>query len=147
MLDYLYTSLTEQQVKKTTWERRLAAIRKYLSVIHKINLKGEGGVTYELSGIRKMYQEDQYAHLTQVRGKSAIDKKELTDMLHRLPIRAKAICLVNLVTANRSSEMVRLKINDFDLNNKCVHVYLKKQKDGRRSGSHRKLSSNRQLYM
>ncbi|WP_239457308.1 tyrosine-type recombinase/integrase [Planococcus versutus] len=68
-----------------------------------------------------MYQEDQYAHLTQVRGKSAIDKKELTDMLDRLPIRAKAICLVNLITANRPSEMVRLKINDFDLKNKCVH--------------------------
>ncbi|WP_251048053.1 tyrosine-type recombinase/integrase [Planococcus sp. ISL-109] len=49
-------------------------------------------------------------------------------MLHCLPIRAKAICLVNLVTANRPSEMVRLKISDFDLNNKCVHVYLKKQK-------------------
>jgi len=128
MLDYLYISLTEQQVKKTTWERRLAAIRKYLSVIHKIDLKGEAGVAYELSGIRKMYQEDQYAHLTQVRGKSAIDKKELTDMLLRLPIRAKAICLVNLVTANRPSEMVRLKINDFDLKNKCVHVYLKKQR-------------------
>lgn len=128
MLDYLYISLTEQKVKRTTWERRLAAIKKYLSVIHKIDLKGETGVAYELSGIRKMYREDQYAHLTQVRGKSAIDKKELTDMLNRLPIRAKAICLVNLVTANRPSEMVRLKINDFDLNNKSVHVYLKKQK-------------------
>lgn len=128
MLDYLYISLTGQQVKKTTWEHRLAAIRKYLSVIHKIDFKGEAGVAYELSGIRKMYQEDQYAYLTQVRGKSAIDKKELTDMLNDLPIRAKAICLVNLVTANRPSEMVRLKINDFDLKNKCVHVYLKKQK-------------------
>ncbi len=128
MLDYLYISLTEQQVKKTTWERRLAAIRKFLNVIHKIDFKGEAGVAYELSGIRKMYQEDQYAHLTQIRGKSAIDKKELTNMLYRLPIRAKAICLVNLVTANRPSEMVRLKINDFDLKNRCVHVYLKKQK-------------------
>ncbi|XKE94434.1 site-specific integrase [Metaplanococcus flavidus] len=128
MLDYLYISLTEQQVKKTTWERRLAAIRKYLSVIHKIDLKGQADVAYELSGIRKMYQEDRYAHLTQVRGKSALNKKELMDMLHCLPIRAKAICLVNLVTANRPSEMVRLKISDFDLNNKCVHVYLKKQK-------------------
>ncbi len=128
MLDYLYFSLTEQQVKKTTWERRLAAIRKYLSVIHKIDLKGQAGVAYELSGIRKMFQEDQYAHLTQVRGKSALNKKELMNMLDCLPIRAKAICLVNLVTANRPSEMVRLKISDFDLNNKCVHVYLKKQK-------------------
>lgn len=128
MLDYLYTSLTEQQIKKTTWERRLAAIRKYLNVIHKIEFKGEAGVAYELSGIRKMYQDDQYGHLIQVRGKSAIDEKELMGILNNLPIRAKAICLVNLVTANRPNEMVRLKIRDFDLKNKSVYVYLKKQK-------------------
>jgi len=128
MLDYLYVSLADHRVKKTTWERRLAAIRKYLSVIHKMDLKGDAGVAYELSGIRKMYQEDQYVHLTQVRGKSALNKKELTDIIHHLPIRAKAICLVNLVTANRPSEMIRLKVRDFDLNNRTVHVYLKKQK-------------------
>lgn len=74
-----------------------------------------------------MYPEDQYARLTQVRGKSTFDKKELMDILDSLFIRARGICLVNLVTANRSSEMVRLKISDFDLNNKCVHVYLKKR--------------------
>lgn len=128
LLDYLYISLTEQKVKKTTWERRLAAIRKYLSVIHRIEFKGEARVAYELSAMRKMYREDQYVHLIQVRGKSAIDKKELMDVLSNLPIRAKAICLVNLVTANRPNEMVRLKISDFDLKNKSVHVYLKKQK-------------------
>lgn len=128
MLDYLYISLINQRIKKTTWERRLAAIRKYLGVIHKIELKGEARVAYELSAIRKMYREDQYAHLLQVRGKSAIDKKELMDLLNSLPTREKAICLVNLVTANRPNEMVRLKISDFDLKNKFVHVYLKKQK-------------------
>ncbi|WP_236015339.1 site-specific integrase [Planococcus soli] len=128
MLDYLYISLTEKRIKKTTWERRLAAIRKYFSVIHRIEFKGETRVAYELSAMRKMYREDQYAHLLQVRGKSAIDKKELTTTLNNLPIRAKAICLVNLVTANRPNEMVRLKIRDFDLKNKSVHVYLKKQK-------------------
>lgn len=128
MLDYLYISLIEQKVKKTTWERRLAAIRKYLSVIHRIEFKAEARVVYELSAIRKMYREDRYAHLLQVRGKSAIDKKELMDILNRLPIRAKAICLVNLVTANRPNEMVRLRVRDFDLKNRFVHVYLKKQK-------------------
>lgn len=66
--------------------------------------------------------------MIQVRGKSAIDKKELMGILNNLPIRAKAICLVNLVTANRPNEMVRLKIRDFDLKNRSVHVYLKKQK-------------------
>lgn len=128
MLDYLYISLTEQRIKKTTWERRLAAIKKYLSVIYKIEFKGEARIAYELSAMRKMYREDQYAHLLQVRGKSAIDKKELMDILNRLPIRAKAICLVNLVTASRPTEMVRLKVRDFDLKNRSVQVYLKKQK-------------------
>ncbi|WP_432356082.1 tyrosine-type recombinase/integrase [Sporosarcina sp. A2] len=128
LLDYLYISLTIQRIKKTTWERRLAAIRKYLSVMHSIEFKGEARVAYELSAMRKMYREDEYAHLIQVRGKSAIDKRELMDTLNKLPIRAKAICLVNLVTANRPNEMVRLKISDFDLKNRSVHVYLKKQK-------------------
>ncbi|WP_338657131.1 tyrosine-type recombinase/integrase (plasmid) [Sporosarcina psychrophila] len=128
LLDYLYISLTKQRVKKTTWERRLSAIRKYLSVIHSIEFKGEARFAYELSAMRKMYREDEYAHLIQIRGKSAIDKSELMHTLNKLPIRAKAICLVNLVTANRPNEMVRLKISDFDLKNKSVHVYLKKQK-------------------
>ena len=57
------------------------------------------------------------------------------DTLNKLPIRAKAICLVNLVTANRPNEMVRLKIADFDIKNRSVHVYLKKQKDGILNGS------------
>src|SRR5690606_22646977 len=90
--------------------------------------KGEARVAYELSAMRKIYHEDQYAHLLQVRGKSAIDKKELMGILNGLPIRAKAICLVNLITANRPNEMVRLKVRDFDLKNRSVHVYLKKQK-------------------
>ncbi|AXI00976.1 site-specific integrase [Sporosarcina sp. PTS2304] len=128
LLDYLYVSLTEQKIKKTTWERRLSAIRKYLSVVHSIEFKGLARVAYELSAMRKMYHEDQYAHLIQVRGKSAIDKRELMDTLNKLPIRAKAICLVNLITANRPNEMVRLKVSDFDLKNRSVHVYLKKQK-------------------
>lgn len=128
MLDYLYISLTEQQVKKTTWERRLAALRKYLSVIHGIEFKREVRVAYELSAMRKMYREDQHAHLLQVHGKSAIDKKQLMAILNRLPMRERTICLVNLVTANRPNEMVRLRIRDFDLKNRSVHVYLKKQK-------------------
>ncbi|WP_233569684.1 tyrosine-type recombinase/integrase [Planomicrobium sp. Y74] len=97
-------------------------------MIHKIEFKGEARVAYELSAMRKMYRVDQYAHLLQVRGKSATDKKELMDILNSLPIRANAICLVNLVTANRPTEMVRLRVRDFDLKNRSLHVYLKKQK-------------------
>ncbi|WP_233204414.1 hypothetical protein [Sporosarcina sp. P17b] len=61
LLDYLYISLTKQRIKKATWERRLAAIRKYLTLIHSIDFKGRSRVAYELSAMRKMYREDQYA--------------------------------------------------------------------------------------
>lgn len=78
--------------------------------------------------------------MLQVRGKPAIDKKELMDTLNSLHTREKATCLVNLITTNRPSEMVRLKISDFDLKNKSVYVYLKKQKNGILNGSRQKLS-------
>lgn len=38
-----------------------------------------------------------------------------------------ALCLVNLITANRPSEMVRLKVSDFDLENNTVQVMMVKQ--------------------
>ena len=42
-------------------------------------------------------------------------------------MRKRAICLVNLITANRPSEMVRLKVSDFDLDNRAVNVMMVKQ--------------------
>jgi len=128
MLDYLYGSLMEQKVKKTTWERRLAAIKKHLAVIHRIDFKKETEVTSELSAMRRIYGEEGNAHLIRVQGKSSVDKAELLDMILKLPTREKAICLVNLITANRPNEMVRMKIKDFNLEGRTVDVYLMKQK-------------------
>lgn len=128
MLDYLYVSLTEQRIKKNTWERRLAAIRKHLTVVHGVDFKTELGVSNELAAMRKMYAEEQHADLIQTKGKSAVDKQELLDLIYKLPTREKAITLVNLITANRPNEMVRLKVKDFDLEGRVVSVYLKKQK-------------------
>ena len=128
MLDYLYGSLMEQKVKKTTWERRLAAIKKHLAVIHRIDFKKETDVTSELSAMRRIYSEEGNAHLIRVQGKSSVDKAELLEMILKLPTREKAICLVNLITANRPNEMVRMKIKDFNLEGRTVDVYLMKQK-------------------
>ena len=128
MLDYLYGSLMEQKVKKTTWERRLAAIKKHLAVIHRIYFKKETEVTSELSAMRRIYGEEGNAHLIQVQGKSSVDKAELLEMILKLPTREKAICVVNLITANRPNEMVRMKIKDFNLEWRTVDVYLMKQK-------------------
>lgn len=128
MLDYLFVSLTVHKVKKTTWERRLAAIRKHLSVTQGIDFRAEPGVARELSGMRKKFLEEQFVDQTKLKGKSAGDKQEILNMLGALPVREKAITLVNLITANRPSEMVRLKVKDFDLEGRSVDVYLKKQK-------------------
>lgn len=128
MLDYLYGSLMEQKVKKTTWERRMAAIKKHLAVIHRIDFKKETEVTSELSAMRRIYGEEGNAHLIRVQGKSSVDKAELLEMIFKLPTREKAICLVNLITANRPNEMVRMKIKDFNLEERTVDVYLMKQK-------------------
>lgn len=129
MLDYLYVSLTEQKVKKNTWERRLAAIRKYLTVAYDVNFRTEENVAKELTAMRKMYEEEQNAHLIRVQGKSPVNKDELLELINELPTRARAICLVNLITANRPNEMVRLKVRDFNFEGRTVSIYLKKQKE------------------
>lgn len=128
LLDFLYTSLTIQNVKKSTWEKRLAAIKKYLNVFYHLNVKEELEALEEITLMRKIYKEEQYKELILVEGKSAVNKEELLDMIRRLPTRAKAICLVQLITTNRPNEMVRLKVKDFFLDQKYVKVYLKKQK-------------------
>lgn len=89
MLNYLYSSLIEKKVKKTTWERRLAAIKKHLLVMHKINFNKELDVANELSVMRKIYMEEQNAYLFKVEGKSAVDKPELLKLIRKLPIREK----------------------------------------------------------
>lgn len=123
MLDYLYGSLMEQKVKKTTWERRLAAIKKHLAIIHRIDFKKETDVTSELSAMRRIYSEEGNAHLIRVQGKSSVDKSELLEMILKLPTREKAICQVNLITANRPNEMIRMKIKDFNLEGRTVEIY------------------------
>lgn len=127
MLDYLYISLKEQRIKKTTWERRLAAIRKHLTVNHGIDFKSESHVSEELSAMRKIYKEEERADQIVLEGQSPMDKQEILDMIHELPVREKAICYVNLITANRPSDMVRMQIKDFDFNGRFVRVYLPKQ--------------------
>lgn len=130
MLDYLYVSLKEQRVKKTTWERRLSAAKKHLSVTHGLTL--DEAAKRELAGMRSIYKREEYAELNHIQGQNATDKDELLAMIDKLDARAKAVCLVNLITANRPSEMVRMKIKDFDLTDRSVLVFMKKQKESKR---------------
>lgn len=127
MLDYLYTSITEQRVKKTTWELRLVAIRRHLTVTDGINFADQPQVGSTLKALRAFFKEEGRADQIRLEGKSAVNKEELMGMIQALPVREKAITLINLVTANRPSEMVRLRIKDFNLEGRFVSVYLEKQ--------------------
>lgn len=127
MLDYLYTSITEEKVKKTTWELRLVAIRRYLIVTHSVNFENEPQVASTLKALRAFFKEEGRADQIRLQGKSAVDKQELLNMIYKLPVREKAITYVNLITANRPSEMVRMKVKDFNLEGRFVSVYLEKQ--------------------
>ncbi|MEI3614230.1 tyrosine-type recombinase/integrase [Pseudogracilibacillus sp. SO30301A] len=75
-----------------------------------------------------LYNDEENKDLIKLGGKQKVDRDDLMELVRNLPIREKAICLVNLITANRPSEMVALKIKDFELENNSVSIYMKKQK-------------------
>ncbi|GKW46917.1 site-specific integrase [Planococcus sp. NCCP-2050] len=125
-IDFLHLSILVERVKKSTWEKRVVAIRKYLAVTRKVTF--DETCKEQLSFMRKMFQTDENADLIKLEGKSNVNKDHLVESLHLLSARPKAICLVNLYSGNRPNEMVRLKIKDFDLEGFTLSVYLKKQK-------------------
>lgn len=127
LLNYLAHSMTQEGIKKTTWERRLAAAKKYLAVTHDLHFTDEDRRV--IADLRKVYSLEDYKEKTHIEGQPAADKAELMDMIEKMDPRARAICLVNLVTANRPSEMVRMKIEDFNFTSRSVRIYLKKQKE------------------
>ena len=129
LLDFLEVSMEQQRVKKTTWERRLVAVKRYLMVTYSEELKTDPLFIDRVLALRNRFKQEEHAEQTHVQGQSAGDKAEILDMVAGLEPRAKAICLVNLITANRPSEMVRLQVKDFDFNGRFVRVYLKKQKE------------------
>src|SRR5699024_9051170 len=67
----------------------------------------------EIGYIRTKYKDVENKDLIRKGGKKHINKEELLKRIYSLDVRAKAICMVNLVTASRPSEMVRLQIKHF----------------------------------
>lgn len=124
-LHYLNFAVETERVKKTTWEKRVVAIRKYLTVTYGITFGEED--RKKISSLRKLYNGEDKMNLLHVKGKSPLNKDFLLARIRQLDIRGKAICLVNLTTANRPSEMVRLKVEHFDFDAPMVSVPLKKQ--------------------
>src|SRR5699024_349095 len=81
----------------------------------------------KVNTIKTIYKDEDNAYLTLRRGKSSVDKQELLDLIINLDTRERAITMVNLITASRPSEMVRLKMKHFDLEERNLSVYLLKQ--------------------
>lgn len=124
--DYLYTSITNERVKKTTWNKRVSAIKRYLEATYDIEIDAEH--QEQINGMRKIFVQDGNEELNRIDGKKAYPQEDILEMLETLPLRFRAIFYVNLITANRASEMVRIKVKDFDWDNNHLAIYLKKQK-------------------
>lgn len=135
VIAYMKRTIVQEKRKRSTWDRRIAAIKKHLSVVHSITpTKDE---LNDLRALRKFYNEDIYEDKRRMVGQNAEDRNDLIEAIENLTIKVNgykrsdtrmiAIAMVNLVTANRPSEMTRLKVSDFDLKNRVVRVNLKKQ--------------------
>lgn len=132
---YMKYTLVQERRKQSTWDRRLAAIKKHLHIVY--GIKPTDMQIDKLRTLRKFYNEDQYVNLKVMVGQPAEDKDELLEDINSLElhikgstkqdVRMRAIALVNLVTANRPSEMTRLRVKDFNLKDRAVLVHLKKQ--------------------
>ena len=128
---YLHESITIQQVRLSTFNRRLAGVKYWLTTKfnHQQTLEQEERVRL----LRQLYNEETFLRLKPQRGVRAENQQDVLRLIDRYDtnkkadIRKRAICLVNLITANRPSEMVRLKMSDFDLENRSVWVMMKKQ--------------------
>lgn len=135
VIAYMKYTLVQEGRKRSTWDRRLAAIKKHLAVTYK--LKPTNDELLDLRALRKFYNEDAYEDKRRMVGQSAEDKTDLLGAIENLTVKMNgykrsdtrmiAIAMVNLVTANRPSEMTRLKVSDFNLKERIVRVNIKKQ--------------------
>ncbi|MFJ8238057.1 tyrosine-type recombinase/integrase [Ureibacillus sp. NPDC094379] len=128
---YLHDLITVQRVRLSTFNRRLAGVKYWL--MNKLNMQQTLEQEDRVRILRQLYNEETFLRLKPQRGIRAESQNDVLRLIDRFDtnkkadIRKRAICLVNLITANRPSEMVRLKISDFDLENRTVWVMMTKQ--------------------
>lgn len=131
MEKYLHKLITVNGIKYSTFNRRAAGITFYLSSV--LNLEQSTLQKKRLQIIRQLYNTEEYLRLKPMRGVRAEKQEEVIALINKYDtndkseIRKRAICYLNLITANRPSEMVRIKVSDIDITNKTVLVMLKKQ--------------------
>lgn len=131
MEKYLHKLITVDGIKYSTFNRRAAGINFFLSSV--LNLEQTALQKKRFQIIRQLYNTEEYLRLKPMRGVRAEKQEEVIALINKfdkndkIQIRKRAICYLNLITANRPSEMVRIKVSDIDIANKRVLVMLKKQ--------------------
>lgn len=128
---YLHELITQQQIRLSTFNRRFAGVKYWL--VNELGLQITSEQEAGVKMLRALYDEEAYLRLKSMRGIRAEKQSDVLRLIDRYDTnkngdaRKRAICLVNLITANRPSEMVRLKVGDFDLENRTVQVMMIKQ--------------------
>ncbi|MEY9979601.1 tyrosine-type recombinase/integrase [Lysinibacillus sp. RC79] len=130
---YLLHEVEVKGVRLNTMNRKVAALRFYLAEI-------QGHIESEVfsesvQAMRDLYNFEPYLEKKGINPVTfAMQKEEALSLIEKFntdkpeDIRIYAICLVNLITANRPSEMIRLRLKDFDFSRREVAVKLIKQK-------------------
>lgn len=127
---YMHYSLTEQRIKYSTFERRLAGVKFYLKSLGQQPTEQQ---LEEIRLVRALYNEPEYLRLKPQIGQRVEKQDDVLRLIDRFDtddptnIRIRAICLVNLITACRPTEMVRIQLKDFDLQNRTVWIMQTKQ--------------------
>lgn len=121
----LYT--VESGLKLSTFNKRSAGIKHFL--VNHYGLIETEDQSKRIALLRQKYNDIDYAKQKLIKGQSAQSKVEVMALIEKLDTRAKAIALFNLITACRPSEMINIKIEDIDLDNCSVNVYMLKQSD------------------
>ncbi len=130
---YLLYEVEVKGVRLNTMNRKVAALRFYLSEIDD-HIEPEA-FNDTVQALRELYNFEPYLDKKGINPVTfAMQKEEALSLINKYntekpeDIRIYAICLVNLITANRPSEMVRLLVKDFDFSRREVAVKLIKQK-------------------
>ncbi|MEK5486789.1 tyrosine-type recombinase/integrase [Lysinibacillus sp. FSL M8-0355] len=129
---YLLEQVQVKRVKLNTFNRKHAALKFYLE--YQYDLKQTDKQTTNTKAMRALYKTGEYMKLASVQAKTKAENKDEVlgmidkyDTKEKSDIRKRAILLVNLITANRPSEMVTMKVSDFNLDNNEVLISLHKQ--------------------
>ncbi len=117
----------QKGLKLSTFNKRSAGIKHFL--VNTYGLVETEEQNKRIALLRQKYNHTDYAKQKLMKGQSAQSKSEVMALIDKLDTRAKAIALFNLITACRPSEMINIKIEDIDLDNCSVNVYMVKQSE------------------